>query len=169
MQQLNYDRFYRFCLLIDGIHKNINRLKIDLAPDLGVKSVHIFWVYELLLHEDGLTAAELASKTMISRSLISREIEDLYELGYIDMCKTAHGKRKNYNSRIYLTEKGKDLAKSISDLGNQIQFAADKNITEEELSSFYSTLEKLSENLLEISQLVDVSCKGSVSNTMKTE
>ena len=169
MPHLDYDRFYRFCLLIDGIHKNINRLKVDLAPDLGVKSVHIFWVYELLLHEEGLTAAELASKTMISRSLISREIEDLYELGYIDMCKTAHGKRKNYNSRIYLTEKGITLAKSISGLGNQIQSSADKNITDEELSSFYSTLEKLSENLSEISQIVDVSRKDSVSITMKTE
>ena len=68
-----------------------------------------------------------------------------------------------------MTEKGKALAKSISELGNQIQFAADKNITEEELSSFYNTLEKLSENLSEISQFVDVSCKDSVSNTMKTE
>ena len=155
LPQINYDRFYKFCLLVDGIHKNINRLKVDVAPELGVKSVHIFWVYELLLHEEGLTAAELASRTMISRSLISREIEELYEQGYIDMCKTAHGKRKNYNSRILLTEKGKTLARSISELGVQIQLAADTNISEEELRSFYNTLEKLSENLCTISKEAD--------------
>lgn len=169
MPKLNYERFYRFCLLIDGIHKNINRLKVDVAPDLGVKSVHIFWVYELLLHEEGLTAAELASRTMISRSLISREIEDLYEQGYIDMNKTAHGKRKNYNSRIVLTEKGKTLAKSISELGVQIQLAADANITEDELIAFYNTLEKLSENLCTISKESDAARQDSVFNTQKSD
>lgn len=169
MPNLTYERFYKFCLLIDGIHKNINRLKVDVAPDLGVKSVHIFWVYELLLHEEGLTAAELASKTMISRSLISREIEDLYEQGYIDMNQTAHGKRKNYNSRIVLTEKGKTLARSISNLGVQIQLAADTNITEDELKDFYSTLEKLSENLCTISKESDVVRFDSVSNIKKSD
>jgi len=165
----NYERFYKFCLLIDGIHKNINRLKVDVAPNLGVKSVHIFWVYELLLHEEGLTAAELASKTMISRSLISREIEDLYEQGYIDMNKTAHGKRKNYNSRIVLTEKGKTLARSISDLGIQIQFAADMNISEEELSAFYNTLEKISVNLCAISKEADIVLQDSAPDNKKSD
>lgn len=153
---MDYDRFYKFCLMIDGIHKNINRLKVDIAPDLGVKSVHIFWVYELLLHSEGLTATELASKTMISRSLISREIEDLQREGYIDMSKTAHGKRKNYNSRIFLTEKGKTLARNISEYGNKLQLIADENITQEELISFYVTLEKLSGNLCKISKELDL-------------
>ena len=161
---MNYDRFYKFCLMIDGIHKNINRLKVDLAPDLGVKSVHIFWVYELLLHSEGLTATELASKTMISRSLISREIEDLHREGYIDMLKTSHGKRKNYNSRIFLTEKGKNLARDISVYGNNIQLIADENITEEELTSFYATLEKLSDNLCKISKEFDSSSEDSALN-----
>ena len=166
---MNYDRFYKFCLLIDGVHKNINRLKIDFAPDLGVKSVHIFWVYELLLHSEGLTAAELASKTMISRSLISREIEDLYRQGYIGMQQNTHGKRKNYNSRIFLTEKGKTLARSISDMGNRVQNVADKNITEEELASFYSTLEKLSDNLCEITLESNVRLADPTEDTVKSD
>jgi len=166
---MNYDRFYKFCLMIDGIHKNINRLKVDLAPDLGVKSVHIFWVYELLLHSEGLTATELASKTMISRSLISREIEDLHREGYIEMSKTAHGKRKNYNSRIFLTEKGKNLARNISVYGNKIQTIADENITKEELASFYVTLEKLSGNLFNISKELDSGCQDSVLNIIESD
>ena len=166
---MNYDRFYKFCLMIDGIHKNINRLKVDLAPDLGVKSVHIFWVYELLLHSEGLTATELASKTMISRSLISREIEDLHQEGYIEMSKTAHGKRKNYNSRIFLTEKGKNLARNISVYGNKIQTIADENITQEELASFYVTLEKLSGNLFNISKELDSDCQDSVLNIIESD
>jgi len=157
-QYMHYDRFYKFCLLIDSVHKNINRLKVELAPNLGVKSVHIFWIYELLLHSDGLTATELATRTMISRSLISREIEDLYREGYVEMNQTSRGKRKNYNARITLTEKGSELAKSISHLGNRVQNMADVEITEEELMAFYATMEKLSVNLDNIAKEFDSVC-----------
>ena len=152
---MSMHRFYKFCLLIDGIHKNIYKLKVDLAPYLGVKSVHIFWIYELLSHSDGLTAAELASRSMISRSLISREIEELRREGYICIEETAHGKRKNYNSRITLTQAGRNMANYISSLGVRIQQSADLGITEEELKSFYLTLEKLSTNLARISQEIE--------------
>lgn len=162
---MEYDRFYRFCLLIDGVHKNINRLKVDLAPNLGVKSVHIFWIYELLLHPEGLTATELASRTMISRSLISREIEDLYREGYVEIHQTSRGKRKNYNARITLTEKGQGLAKSIANLGIRVQSMADIGITEEQLDAFYDTLEKISSNLEKVSQQFDSICGETLSET----
>lgn len=140
-------RFYRFVLLIDGVHKCIQKLRIDTAPYFGVKSVHIFWVYELLAHPEGLNAAELASRSMISRSLVSREIEELHKDGYIEVYETARGKRKNYNSRITLTEKGRELAEKIMEEGMKIQNAAGMDITPEELSNFYATLEKLHRNL----------------------
>lgn len=143
-------RFYRFVLLIDGVHKCIQKLRLDTAPYLGVKSVHIFWVFELMAHPEGLTAAELASRSMISRSLVSREIEELHKDGYIVMHETARGKRKNYNSRITLTEKGKDLAAKIMEEGLKIQTAASIDISPEELSSFYTTLDKLHTNLCAI-------------------
>ena len=76
-------RFEKLALLIDGIHKSIHKIKIEAAPALGVKAVHVFWVYELLIHPEGLTSAELASKSMIDRSLVSREIEALKKGGYI--------------------------------------------------------------------------------------
>ena len=117
-----------------------------------MKSVHIFWVYELLQHDEGLTASELAARSAISRSLISREISDLCREGYIEIDHAEHGRRKSYNSRIRLTDKGRELAGSICGFGLSIQKQADTNITEEELSTFYKTLEKLSMNLSDIAQ-----------------
>lgn len=145
-------RFYIFTQLIDGVHKCIHKLKIDTAPYLGIKSVHIFWVYELYLHPEGLTAAELASRSMISRSLISREIERLQANGYIEIHETAHGKRKNYNSHITLTESGKVLAKSITSEALCVQSAVRAGISDEELRSFYQTLEKLYENIKRVAE-----------------
>lgn len=146
------DRFYPFVCLIDGIHKSIQKLRVDFAPEFGVKSVHIFWIYELYTHPEGLTSAELAAQSNISRSLVSREIEMLLEDGYVCMHETAHGKRKNYNSRITLTERGAELARRIWDEGLRVQNTANVGISEKELISFYQTLQKLHDNLREISQ-----------------
>ncbi len=134
-------RFEKFTLLIDGIHKSINRIKSDIAPELGVKSVHVLWVYELLLHPEGLTATEIAAVSMVDRSLVSREIETLKRGGYV-ATEDSRGKR-NYNARITLTDKGTELAEKIRAEAVAVQVAADDGITESELVSFYSTLEKL--------------------------
>ncbi len=97
-----------------------------------------------------MTASELAAKSMIDRSLISREIEALKSNGYVT-AKEIAGKR-NYNSKITLTEKGKEVAKRIGDIAIEIQKLADKGIDEEELVRFYSTLEKISGNLTNIAE-----------------
>ena len=146
------ERFYLFVLRINTISKYINKLKFDFAPQLGVKNVHIFWLYELYIHPEGLTASELATKAMISRSLISREIENLLENGYIRLQMNSTRKRINYNANITLTEKGVELAKNISKKGMEVQSRVNRGITDEELVIFYNTLEKLQNNLKEISE-----------------
>lgn len=137
-------RFEKFTLLIDGIHKSINKIKIDTAPYLGVKSVHVFWIYQLALHPDGLTPAEIASVSMVDRSLISREIAALKKSGYV-VCEDT-GNKRNYNSRITLSDKGRELSDKIKELVINVQSQVDVGITNEELISFYNTLEKLYSN-----------------------
>ena len=134
-------RFEKFTLLIDGIHKCISKIKFDTAPDLGVKSVHLFWVYKLMLHPKGLTAAEIAAVNKVDRSLVSREIETLKKNGYVQT--KDNGNKRSYNSRITLTESGLALAKRIKDEAIRIQEAVGANISEDELATFYVTLEKL--------------------------
>jgi DNA-binding MarR family transcriptional regulator len=142
-------RFEKFTLLIDGIHKCINKIKFDTAPFLGVKSVHVFWLYELAMHPEGLTAAEIAAVSMIDRSLVSREIAALKRGGYVECEET--GSKRNYNARITLTEDGKQLAEKITREAIEVQSKVDAGITDEELESFYLTLEKLYKNFASIS------------------
>ena len=148
-------RFEKFTLLIDGIHKNIQKLRIDFSPTVGIKSVHVFWIYTLRDHPDGMTAAELAAESRISRSLISREIEDLRADGYIEVQENARGKRASYNSMIRLTEKGRALAQSITLEGLSVQKRVNEGISEDELRAFYSTLEKLQKNLCAVADEAD--------------
>ena len=144
-------RFEKFTLLIDGIHKSINRIKFDTAPYLGVKSVHVFWIYQLSLHPEGLTAAEIAAVSMVDRSLVSREIAALEKGGYVAREET--GKKRGYNARITLTEKGIELAGRITAEAMSVQSKVDEGITERELADFYTTLEKLYANFVSLSSV----------------
>ena len=148
---MELERFSKFTLLIDGIYKSIHKIKLDTAPYLGIKSVHVFWVYSLLDHPDGLTSTELASLSEIDRSLVSREVAKLCADGYITYI-GGSGKRRNYNSRIVLTEKGAELAEYIRREALDVQKKADADITEEELEIFYSVLEKLYGNFQNITK-----------------
>lgn len=148
---MELERFSKFTLLIDGIYKSIHKIKLDTAPYLGIKSVHVFWVYSLLDHPDGLTSTELASLSEIDRSLVSREVAKLCADGYITYI-GGSGKRRNYNSRIVLTEKGVELAEYIRREALDVQKKADADITEEELAIFYSVLEKLYGNFQNITK-----------------
>ena len=146
------ERFNQFVQLIESVHKSVNKIKLSIAPTLGVKSVHVFWLYELLSHPEGLTAATLATKSKIDRSLISREVEELRASGYVEVVGGGGEKRKNYNSRIRLTKKGIELARTITVYAMAAQQAADCGVSEEELRSFYTTLQKLSENLSQVAE-----------------
>ena len=145
---MNTDRFGKFVLLIDGIYKSIGRVKFEVAPDLGIKSVHVFWLYALSEHPEGMSSAELAQASSVDRSLVSREIAYLKARGYITT--EAQGGKRGYNSRHILTPEGKDLAKKIRERALEIQNEVGEGIDTEELSCFYKTLEKIHENFTKL-------------------
>ena len=138
-------RFEKFALLIDGIQKGIQKFKMTIAPALGVKGVHVLWIYELFIHPDGLTSSELAVRSNIDPSLISRELAALKRKGYITREATP-GKR-NYNSRITLTDEGRTLAGKIQAMSLGVQERVGRGVSTDERAVFYSVLEKLHDNL----------------------
>ena len=142
------DRFERFALLIDTAHKGISRVKQNIVIDTSVKKVHTMWLYKLLKHKDGLTASELAAESMIDRSLISRELASLAADGYITI--DSQGKKRGYNSRIRLTEKGKQIADKIATTAYEAQQNIGAGVPDEDLVVFYRTLEKICSNFEEL-------------------
>lgn len=142
---MEQERFSRFIKNVDTVQKSIRKFKVANAEAFGIKSVHILWVYELYSNPEGMSAAELAAKSMIDRSLISREIDELKKSGYVTTEDT--GTKRAYNAKIRLTEKGREMAKAVGAAGLDIQRRADDGVSEAELESFYKTFEKLSKNL----------------------
>ena len=146
-------RFEKFALLIDGVQKCIQKYKTSIAHDLGVKGVHVLWIYELYIHPDGLTSAELAVKSNIDPSLISRELATLKRRGYITK-ETTPGKR-TYNARITLTDEGRALGKKIYQNGLSVQSRVNTGISRRDLETFYCVLEKLHGNFDELTNEIE--------------
>ena len=136
------ERFEQFRNLISGIHRDIEKLKTKWTAPLGMKSVHIFWVYLLKNHPRGLTAAELARLSQTNRSLVSRELQNLIDLGYV----CTDGSSRHYGQKLRLTQSGVEAAQKISRASLAIQNEVNAGIPEADLITLYRTLEILMEN-----------------------
>ena len=143
------EHFEQFRNLISGIHWNIEKLKSKWATPLGMKSVHIFWVYLLKNHPEGLTAAELSRLSQTNRSLVSREIQILIKLGYV--C-TENDRKNNYGQKLKLTHTGIEAAQTIADASLSIQNQVSAGIPEADLATLYRTLEILMVNFQKIAE-----------------
>lgn len=138
------ERFEQFSSLISGIYRDIQKLKTKWTEPLGMKAVHIFWVYLLKNHPEGLTASELSRHSQSNRSLVSREIQELIDLGYV--CTQTGSQHRRYGQKLLLTPSGEKMAQRISEESLNIQNQVNAGIPEEDLINLYRTLGILMEN-----------------------
>lgn len=138
------ERFELLTQMVWGVHGAVQRLKNEIAAELGIKSAHVFLVYLLRKYPQGLTAAQLGELNRSTGGLISREISDLLGKGIVTTDKDST--RRRYGCKYLLTPKGKVLAGRIAAFSMEIQNAVDEGITGEELESFYRTFSTLLAN-----------------------
>ncbi len=151
MKNLESERFSKFVYSIEHLRKCVKTLETATAMRLGIKGVHIFWIYSLIDKPEGLTASEIARKNNINRSLVSREVEELINEKIVCYgCMNPNSGK--YNAKIVLTEKGQGIAEEIFRIGIDSQNKTSADVSEEELELFYSVLERMSENLDRISK-----------------
>lgn len=138
---LEQDRFEEFSSEISCIHGSIQKLKARYTAQLNLKAVHVFWLYLLRTRPEGLSASELAAAGQSNRSLVSRELDELFEKGIIFTQDT--GEKRRYGRKLMLTSKGRQLADVISAVVMDIQNTVSRDIPEEDLVTFYRTLRVL--------------------------
>lgn len=138
---LEQERFEEFSSLISSVHGSIQKLKARYTSQLGLKGVHVFWLYLLRTHPEGMSASELAAAGGSNRSLVSRELDALFEKGIIFTQDT--GEKRRYGWKLMLTEKGEQLADVISAVVTDIQNTVSRDLPEEDLLVFYRTLRLL--------------------------
>lgn len=137
------ERFQTFTVLIAKISRSIRKIKNQEMAEYDLKSPHISCLY-YLYSANSMTATDLCEKCEEDKATISRALDFLEENDYI-ACETKHAKR--YKSPLYLTEKGKEVGKKITD---KINFVLDEiciDLTEEQRTELYRSLAVISNSL----------------------
>jgi DNA-binding MarR family transcriptional regulator len=130
--------------MIWGVRGNVQKLKAQIAAELGIKSAHVFSIYLLRNYPQGLTAAELCELNRSTGGLISRETAELMEQGIITTDKESE--RRRYACKYLLTPKGKQLAERIAKFAMEVQSRVSSEIPKQELQAFYKTFGTLLKN-----------------------
>ena len=153
---LESERFEEFSALISGVHGDIQKLKARYTTQLGLKGVHVFWLYLLRAHPEGLSASELAAAGGSDRSLVSRELDALFAKGIVFTPGAANGGKRRYGWKLQLTDKGRALAELIVAVAADIQSTVSRDIPPQDLAVFYRTLRTLAARFRDLEKSNDI-------------
>lgn len=148
------ERFEDFTTVISGIHRDIQKIKMKFTHHLGLKSVHMYWLYLLRVHPEGLSASELSELSKTNKALVSREIDELVDKGFI--VTTALSDRRRYGWKFQLTDSGMDMAETIAKVALKVQTLASGTIPEEDMVTFYRVINILLNNFDHMAENFDM-------------
>lgn len=138
-----HDRFVKFTIAISKLNKLINKVKSDGMKDkFDLKGVHTLCLYQLMSNDHGMTSTEIAKSCDLDPALVSRTINELCQKELIQKV----GEAGKYHARYCLTQKGAQISSELKQIIQSVQLFVDQGITEEELDTFYSVMERLSCN-----------------------
>ena len=138
-----YKRFEKFTVLINGINRNIRKIKNQEMAEYNLRSSHISCLY-YLYQSEGLTATDLCERCGEDKATISRSLDYLEKNGYL-ICEAKSAKR--YKSPFILTGKGARIAEKIADKVAYFIEQVSVDLSEEERLQFYHSLSLISKNL----------------------
>ena len=110
------NRFETFTVMINRISRNIRKIKNQEMAEYNLRSAHVSCLY-YLYSVNGATATDLCERCEEDKATISRALDYLETNGYI-ICESKSAKR--YKSPLFLTEKGNEVGKKISDKINSV-------------------------------------------------
>ncbi len=137
-------RFQLFTTLIAKSSRLIKRIKTLEMEEFNLKSPHVSCLYYLYVNNGSLTATELCEICDEDKAYVSRSLDSLENDGYI-VCESKTTKR--YKSPISLTEKGKSIAKLVSEKIDFVVEQASLGLSQKDREIFYSSLILISNNL----------------------
>lgn len=143
------NRYSKFTILISNINKYINKIKTEEMAEFGLKAVHVSCLFYLNKHEDGLTASQLCSLCEEDKALISRSLDYLEDQELV-ICQNNEENNKKYRAKLFLTDKGKDIAKKITIITDNAVENGSNGVSHSDRETMYKTLEIISENLKKI-------------------
>lgn len=143
------DRFEKFSLAIAEIYRYWHKLASEELSVYGLKGSHATYLTALYRYDEGITVPELCEVCGKDKSDASRMIAILEKKGLVT--KQAIG-GSNYRGKLFLTNEGKQAAKSICDTISRAVEVAGKDLSNENRDIFYEALESITSNMRKLSK-----------------
>ena len=137
-------RFEQFCSVISGIQRSIQRIERVEMAKYGLKGPHAQCMIAMNRFPEGVTAAQLCEICDKDRAAISRTVSELEHAGMV-LRHDPEGKR--YRSMLRLSEKGKDIARNVSELVLLAVSRASAGYDQEHQQTFMRVLSMIAGNL----------------------
>ena len=138
------NRFDHFSYDIAEISKYWHKLATDEMARYDLKGSYAVY-FTVLFHEpEGLTAARLGEVCSRDKADVSRAVTLLEQRGLL---KRENDGEKTYRSRIKLTEKGTEAARSINERAKMAVEYGGKGLNEKQREDLYEALDLIVENL----------------------
>lgn len=148
---MEQSRFEDFVGLITLISKEISRIKTVEAAKLGLRGSDIMCLYYLGQNEEGLTGAELARESDVTRAAVSRTLAHLEEDGFVEVCgEQATGSR--YRAPVRLTEKGRQVNAEANEIIRRVVTEVGEELGDIQRVQMYRSLNLILERLRGISR-----------------
>ncbi len=140
---MEQDRLDEFMTLVVGASRSVTKLKSRYMTEYGLGSTHTMCIRRLYSSPEGLTRTKLAAVCELDKAQVSRIVGELAEKGYVSEGPGS----TNYKRRVTLSEEGKKIAEDINGKVLLINKFVSKDLTDEEISTFYRVFAEICENL----------------------
>ena len=145
------ERFQTFTVLVAKLNRCIRKIKTEEMAEYQLKSPHVSCLY-YLYKVSPMTAKELCDVCAEDKANISRSIEYLESNGFLVCCTQ---QQKRYKAPLMLTEKGKTVAKRLSERIDEVLAEAGDGVSEEDRAVMYRSLICIHRNLQKLCEARD--------------
>ena len=142
-----FSRFEQFCTAVSMIHHSIQKIQRVEMARYGLKGPHAQCLLIISQYPEGITAARLCELCEKDKAAISRTVAELEEA---DMLIRRDPEGKRYRSRLYLTEKGAEVAGNVGRLVHRVVSQATEGYGEKDREIFIHVLNLIAGNLQDI-------------------
>lgn len=143
------NRFEKFSALIFEVTRQWHRISSEEMAKYDLKGSYALYLSKISNYPDGITAAMLAEACCRDKADVSRAISAMEQKGLV--YKESQGSA--YRAKLKLTEMGVEVANHVEKRSSLAVDSAGLGITEEDRNTFYTVLEKITENLKVVNRL----------------
>lgn len=137
-------RFEQFTYVISGINRYIQKLERDEMVKCGYKGSFAQYLAAMNHYEEGITSAQLCEICDRDKAAVSRVVAEMEGCGLIQR---VGAKENKYRARLYLTEKGKEVAAFVAERARTAVKAVGEELTDRERAILYATLDQIASKL----------------------